>query len=188
MWPVRLTAVASITALALASSAAAQEKVDPKAALPMLLKALAYDTNFDARGWGVMSVLIVSDADHADARTAVLDAVKDAEVKVKNRGVKFATAEIKDEASLQAEIDRTKCGVVVIAPGTSAAVVKAVSEVMQDNQIYAIGLDAATVEHFIPLGAESNGGKLRIVVNDKAAAAVGARFESSMLRLARVVQ
>jgi hypothetical protein len=180
--------LAVVAAIALATSALAQEKVDPKAAVPMLLKALAYDTNFDSRGWGQMSVLIVSDADHNDARSAVLDAVKGLDVKVKNRPVRFASAEVKDETTLQGEIDKSKAGVVLIAPGTGPVVVKAVSEVMQDNQIYAVGLDASTVEHFIPLAAEVNGGRLRLVVNDKAATAVGARFESAMLRLARVVQ
>jgi hypothetical protein len=179
---------ALLIGLLAASAASADDKVDAKAAVPMLLKALAYDTNFDARGWGVMSVLIVSDPDHGDARSAVLDAVKDADVKVKNRAVKFATAEVKDEASLQAAIDRTKCGVVVLTPGTTADVVKAVSEIVQDNQIYAIALDGPTVEKFIPLGAESVSGKLRIVVNEKAAAAVGAKFEPSMLKVARVIQ
>ena len=178
----------ALICLLLAGPALADDKVDPKAALPMLLKALAYDANFDARGWGQMSVLIVSDPDHGDSRGQVLDAVKDAEVKVKNRAVKFASAEIKDEASLQAAIDKSKCGVVVIAPGTTPEVVKAVSEVIQDNQIYGVALDGPTVERFIPIGAESNGGKLRIVVNEKAASAVGARFESSMLKLARVIQ
>ncbi len=171
-----------------AGLAHAEDKVDAKAAVPMLLKALAYDTNFDARGWGVMSVLIVSDPEHSDARTGVLDSVKDADVKVKNRAVKFAASDVKDEATLQAAIDRTKCGVVVITPGTSAEVVKAVSEIVQDNQIYAIALDGPTVDKFIPLGAESVGGKLRIVVNEKAAAAVGAKFEPSMLKVARVIQ
>jgi hypothetical protein len=177
-----------LISLLVASSAYADDKVDPKAAIPMLLKALAYDTNFDARGWGVMSVLIVSDPEHGDVRSSVLDSVKDGDVKVKNRAVKFASAEVRDEASLQAAIDKTKCGVVVLTPGTSAEVVKAVSEIVQDNQIYAIALDGPTVEKFIPLGAESVGGKLRIVVNEKAAAAVGARFEPSMLKVARVIQ
>ncbi len=182
----RIAAVA--LGLSLVSTSALAQEVDAKAAVPMLLKALAYDTNFDARGWGQLSVLIVSDPEHSQARGVVLDAVKGSDVKVKNRAVKFAAAEVKDEASLQAEIDKTKCGVVLIAPGTSAAVVKAVSEVIQDNQIYALGLDGPTVEAFIPLGAESAGGKLRLVVNEKAATAVGARFESSMLKLARVIQ
>lgn len=177
-----------IIGLLLAGSAHAEDKVDAKAAVPMLLKALAYDTNFDARGWGQMSVLIISDAEHASDRGSVLDAVKDADVKVRNRAVRYAAAEVKDEPSLQAAIDKVKCGVVVITPGTSDAVVKAVSEIVQDNQIYAIALDGATVEKFIPLGAESVGGKLRIVVNEKAAAAVGAKFEPSMLKVARVIQ
>ena len=73
-------------------------------------------------------------------------------------------------------------------PGTAPGGVKTISEVSQDNQIYALALEAAMVEQALPVGVTTSGGKTQIVINEKAAKGVGARFESSVLKLARVIQ
>ena len=172
-----------------ALTAGGDERVDLRPAVTTLLKALAYDTNFDTRGKGPLTVLVLSDPDHADSRTALFGAVKDLNLKIMKRPVKFVTAEVKDEAALQTAIDAQKVQVLLLAPTTSAPVTKAASEAMQDSQIYALALDGPTVENrFIPLGVESVGDKLKLVVNQKACAAVGARFEPAMLKLARVIE
>jgi len=98
------------------------------------------------------------------------------------------SVDLKDEATLQADIDRAKAAAVLAAPGTSPAGVKSISEVAQDNQIYALALEAAMVEQALPVGVTLNAGKPQIVINEKAAKGVGARFESSVLKLARVIQ
>lgn len=156
--------------------------------VPLVLKVLGYDANFETRGVGEFVVLVGSDAKRSGDRKALMESLKTApELKVKGRLVKFATAELADEASVQHEIDRTKASAVLVLPGSSDAVVKAISEVIQDNQIYGLGLDAESVQHALPVGVTLNDGRPQIVINEKAAKAVGARFESSVLRLAKVI-
>jgi hypothetical protein len=173
--------------LALCGVAARADEGDLKTAMPVLLKVLTYDVNFDARGVGDFVILVVGD--NAAKRGALIKDLENVSVtKVKNRAVKYVPIELKDEGALQAEIDRSKASAVLAVPGTSPAGVKTISEVSQDNQIYALALEAAMVEQALPVGVTVTGGKTQIVINEKAARSVGARFETSVLKLARVIQ
>ncbi len=184
--------IALATALSLfaASSASAADFADEvKTSMPMLLKVLTYDLNFDARGLGDFTVLVVSEAGQTEKRNTVLEGLKEMPAqKVKTRPLKYAVTEFKDEASLQAEIDKTHASALLVVPGASAAMVKHVWEVAQDNQTYALALEASMVEAALPVGVQINGGKPQIVINEKAAKSVGAKFESAVLKLARVIQ
>jgi hypothetical protein len=162
---------------------------DVKTSMPMLLKVLTYDLNFDARGLGDFTVLIVSEAGQGDKRNTVLEGLKEMPTqKVKTRNLKYVVTEFKDEPALQAEIDKTKASALLVVPGASAATVKHVWEVAQDNQTYALALESSMVELALPVGVQVNGGKPQIVINEKAAKSVGAKFESAVLKLARVIQ
>ncbi len=177
-----------VFALAVAGGSARAE-VDVKAAMPVLLKVLTYDANFDSRGAGPFNVLIVSDAAQSRARDALLESLKTITVtKVKNRQVTFAGTEFKDEGALQGEIDRSKASALLLMPGVPLATVKAVWDVAQDNQLYALGLEATMVEQMLPVGVTMAGDKPQIIINEKSAKAVGVRFETAVLRLARVIQ
>lgn len=173
----------------LLSSAAWAASVDVKAAMPVLLKVLTYDTNFDSRGAGDFVVLVVSDPGEAGARGQLVNELKDVSVtKVKNRTVKYVSVDFKDEASLQAEIDKNRASALLAIPGTPSSAIKAMWEVAQDNQVYALALEASMVEQFFPVGVSMAGDKPQIVINEKSSKAVGVRFETSVLRLARVIQ
>jgi hypothetical protein len=173
----------------LATGASAADDVDIKAAMPVLLKVLTYDVNFDARGVGDFVILVAGDADKADKRKALMKDLEGvAGSKVKTRVVRFVSVDLKDEPTLQADIDRSKASAVLAAPGTGPAGVKTISEVSQDNQIYALALEVSMVEQALPLGVAMNGGRPQIVINEKAARGVGARFETTVLKLARVIQ
>jgi hypothetical protein len=173
----------------IAAGAASAEEPDVKSAMPVLLKVLTYDVNFDARGAGDFIILVASDTGMADKRKALLKDLEGVSVtKVKSRNVKYVGIDLKDEASLQADIDRTKASAVLAVPGTSSAAVKTISEVTQDNQLYGLALEAAMVEQALPVGVTMAGGKPQIIINEKAARGVGVRFETSVLKLARVIQ
>lgn len=157
--------------------------------MPMLLKVLTYDVNFDARGLGDFTVLVVGDANQGEKRDLLLLALKDLpSQKVKSRTLKYAVAEFKDEASLQGEIDRSKASALLIIPGASAATVKHVWEVAQDNQTYVLALEASMIEAGLPVGVQVKDGKPQILINEKGAKSVGAKFETAILKLARVIQ
>ena len=162
---------------------------DVKTSMPMLLKVLTYDLNFDARGLGDFTVLVVSDPNQIEKRNTVIEGLKAMpNQKVKTRPLKYAVTEFKDEATLQAELERTHASALLVVPGASTASVKHIWEVAQDNQTYALALDAAMVELALPVGVQINSGKPQIVINEKAAKSVGAKFESAVLKLARVIQ
>jgi len=176
-------------ALCMVASVASAEEPDVKAVMPVLLKVLTYDVNFDARGAGDFIILVASDPASAEKRKALLKDLETITVtKVKNRNVKYVGVELKDEATLQADIDKAKASAVLAMPGTPPPLVKTVSEVTQDNQIYALALEPAMVEQALPVGVSMTGGKPQIIINEKAARGVGARFETSVLKLARVIQ
>ena len=78
---------------------------DAKIAMPMLLKALTYDVNFDARGLGDFTVLVVGDPSQPEKRDLLMGALKDlSSQKVKNRPLKYTYTDFKDEI-VGSEID-----------------------------------------------------------------------------------
>jgi hypothetical protein len=176
-------------AICLIASAGAAEEPDVKATMPVLLKVLTYDVNFDSRGSGDFVILVASDTGNTEKRKALLKDLEAVPVtKVKNRTIKYVGIELRDEQSLQADIDKNKASAVLAVPGTPPSFVKTISEVSQDNQLYALALEAAMVEQALPVGVTMAGGKPQIIINERASKGVGARFETSVLKLARVIQ
>lgn len=160
-----------------------------KTGVPMLLKVLSYDQNFESRGVGSFVIVVASEPAQAEARARLLDALNDSGVAdVKKRPIKYVAADYKDDGQFQQVIDRSRPGAVLVVPGASEATVKSLWELAQDNQLYALALEAATVELCFPIGVSLAGEKPQIVINEKSAKAVGVRFETSVLRLARVIQ
>lgn len=184
----RLRGLFSTLLLSSATALAAGADVDLKAALPVLLKVLTYDVNFDARGAGPFVVLVVSEPNQSAARSALIGNLKEVTVtEVKKRPLKYVAVDFRDEAQLQGEVDKNKASALLVVPGASAAVVKSMWDVAQDNQLYALALDAETMKSF-PIGVTMSGDKPQILINEKSSKAVGARFETVVLRLARVIQ
>ncbi len=169
-------------------ASAALADVDARAAVPVLLKTLSYDTNFDARGAGEFTVLVLAPASLSKERERLMTQLKDAGLKLKSRPVKFVSADWKDEATLQSDIDRNKAAALLPIPELPMPMVRALWEVAQDNQLYAVALTEQMVEQVLPVGVTQAGERLQIVINEKASTAVGARFETAVLRTARVLK
>jgi hypothetical protein len=177
-----------LLAIALVSSAPRAE-VDVKAALPVLLKVLTYDLNFDARGAGPFVVLVTAESSQVSARNSLMATLKELAVtEVKKRPLKFVPVEYSGEEQLQGEIDKHKASALLVVPGTSTAALKSMWDVAQDNQLYALGLDAESVQSFFPVGVTMAGDKPQILINEKSSKAVGVRFETVVLRMAKVIQ
>ncbi|PZR13954.1 MAG: hypothetical protein DI536_11550 [Archangium gephyra] len=171
------------------TSLAAGGSVDLQAALPVLLKVLTYDVNFDARGAGPFVVLVVSEPGQSAARSALVGDLKEAAVtEIKKRPLKYVPVDFRDEGQLQVHIDKNKASALLLVPGAPHNVVKALWDAAQDNQLYALALDAETVQTSFPVGVTMVGDKPQIVINEKSSKAVGARFETVVLRLAKVIQ
>lgn len=182
-------AAALIVALSSAPAVAGELSDDVQASMPLLLKVLTYDVNFDARGLGDFTVLVIGDPTAPEKREATFKALKDLPAqKVKTRPLKFATTEFKDESALQAEIDKTRASALLVVTGVPMPVVKHVWEVAQDNQTYVLAFDTAMIEFGLPVGVQTGAGKPQILINEKGAKSVGAKFETTILKLARVIQ
>ena len=185
----RRVCTALCVSLLLAGARVSAAELDIKAAVPVLLKVLTYDVNFDSRGVGDFVILVAGDSDKAERRKALLKELEGLpSPRVKSRPVRFVGVDVKDETALQAEVDKARASAVLAVPGTSAAGVKTISEVSQDNQIYALALEVAMVEDALAIGVTMNGSKAQIVINERASRGVGARFETSVLKLARIIQ
>lgn len=173
----------------LVGAAPAFAQVEVKVVMPLLLKMLTYDLNFDARGVGPFVVLVVGTPGQANQRQALVAELSQLPAhKVKKRPVSYVGVDFVSEGQLQAEIDRLRPAAILAAPGLPLPIVKEVWEVTQDNQLYGLALEASLVEAVLPFGVALNGDKPQVVINEKASKAVGVRFEASMLKLARVIQ
>jgi len=180
---------AAVLTCALLAAGWARADIDFGTALPALIKILAYDVNFDARGVGPFTVLVVNEPSQAKQRDELVTALKAlAALKIKTRPVAWVSYEYRDEAGLQAEIDRSHAAALLVVPGMTMPVVKSVWDVAQDNQLYALALEAQMVEQLLPVGVTMSGDKPQIIINEKSAKAVGVRFDTAVLRVARVVQ
>jgi len=178
--------VAAIGAAAQAEAPAASLE----SALPLLLKTLSFDRNFAARGAiGPFVILVAAEPEKIATRDALLDTLRKVQdPKAGRRPVTFVGVDFKDEATLDAAVQRHHAAAILATPGMSAAGVKAVSEVSMDNQIYSLGLDATMANQGLAVSVVEHEGHLQPVVNVPAAQAVGAVFELSLLRLARLVK
>ena len=102
--------VRGFLAAVLLTATTASAQVDMKAALPVLLKVLTYDVNFDARGSGPFVLLVVSEPGQVAERAALMANLKDSSVtEVKKRPLKYIAIDFRDEAQLQAR-DRQEQG------------------------------------------------------------------------------
>jgi hypothetical protein len=160
-----------------------------KIAVPILLKVLTYDETFDSRGKGPFVVLVVGESHLAAGREALFQELNALSVtSIRSRPLRFIGFEMKDEKSLAAEVEKSAVDALLALPGISAAGVRAISAVAEQKKRYSLALDAAMVEQAISVGVTTTGGKPQIVINESASRAVGARFEASVLKLARVVK
>jgi hypothetical protein len=164
--------------------------VDTLTALPILLRVLTYDRNFRSRGAGEFVVLVPAEAGKESIRDDVLVVTKTLGLDtIHNRQLKFVASELKDVASLDDAVQKTRAQAILAVSGLSPASVKAISDVAQTNQIYTLALDSKFVETSLALGVEpKEDGKPQIVINLNAAKAVGAVFENSVLKLAKLIQ
>ncbi len=181
-----------VLALCLAASTGPAVADAPRSAeaVPLMLKSLTFDRNFAARGQlGAFVILVPAEAPRESARNALIDSLRRlGELKAGRRPVTLVPVELKDEAALDAAVQQHRAGAILAVPGTTPAGVKAIAEVSMDNQIYSLGLEEGMADQGMALCIAEHDGHLQPVVNVTAAQAVGAVFELSLLKLARLVK
>jgi hypothetical protein len=182
--------VLGLTSVAAAVPTPAQAAgTDPKIAVPILLKVITYDRNFGDRGDGEFVVLVASEPGQQDARQEVLALVRSMRIaSIQNRPIKWVSAEFKDRDQLGDAVAGHKASAILAVPGLSSSGVQQVSAVAKSKQIYTLALDPEMAERALTVGVSAQGGRPQIVINLGASKAINAVFESSVLKLARVVQ
>jgi hypothetical protein len=183
--------LAAIVLAMLTAAPAAAGAVDALHALPILIKVLTYDRNFHSRGSGEFVVLVPAEPSSASARDEIFVVIKTLSLTaIQNRPLKFISVDYKDSTSLDDQVQKTRAQAILAIHGLSPASLKAISDVAQTNQIYTLALDPQTVQSdALALGVEpKEDGKPQVVINLAAAKSVGAVFENSVLKLAKLIQ
>jgi TonB family protein len=181
--------LACVLAGAPAAHAASEGALDPKIALPILLKVLTYDSSFAQRAGKQFVVLIPSTAAQSSSRAEMQERVKGLGLDaIQNRPLVFVGADFTDALSLKARLADAKAGAILALPDSGAAEVAMIAEAAQSAHVYALALDARMVEKGLQLAVAIKDGKPQVVINTQAAVAIGAKFDASILKLARLVR
>jgi hypothetical protein len=179
-----------LTSLVLAIPAAGDvEQLDPKTALSIMLRVLTYDRAFKAPESGFV-VLIPAEP----ALTAALDQVLAASrelnlTSIQGHELKFAGIDLREPTGLAAAVAQRKASAIVAIPGLSPALLAEINKVSLASHLYILALDPAMVEQKQALiSVTPREGRPQIVLNVDAARALGATFDNSVLKVARLVQ
>lgn len=174
--------------LASGSRLEAEERLSPKLAMVLMLKALTYDQNFGSHGSGEFVVLFVHGSGHQRAAEEVLNAVAELKgTRIQGRPLRFIKAELKDASALRALTQEEQVAAVVALPGLPAHAVTSLAEVARAQRIYTLTLEPSFAEKELAVGVISNKGRMQLLINLSAARQVGASFEPTVLQLAKVL-
>jgi TonB family protein len=169
--------------------AEAEPAPEPKAALPMMLRVLTYDSNFGKRGSGDFVILVASESDQAGARGDFLSLARSLKIAgLRDRPLKFVGGDFNDFGSLRSLAQESRANALMALPGLSKAGLRAMVRVAEEQQIYTLALDPGLVVDGLGVGVSSKDGKPQLVINIKATNAVDAHFETAVLKLARLIQ
>ena len=180
--------LALVAAAALAGPALAADEVPPTIQASIFLKVLSYDRNLSTRANGpVRLALVYRNGDAAgEALSAALgtafDDGKVPGVKVKTLALAFTTV-----AKLEADLIREKVTVAYLCDGMSDEV-PAIVKVTQARSISTLGSAESYVKQGVSVAVARRGSRPAIVINLKASRAEGADLDSTVLRLAEIVE
>jgi hypothetical protein len=165
------------------------EQLDPKTALSIMLRVITYDRSFKAPESGFM-VVIPTEPGLASARDQVLAASRELNLtSIQGHELRFAGVDLRDPSGLAAAVAQRKASAIVVIPGTSAPMLAEINRVSQASHLYTLALDPAAVEQKQALlSVAPHEGRPQIVLNVDAARALGATFDNSVLKVARLVQ
>lgn len=171
------------------ATARAQGGVPPKLALQVILKVLTYDRTFPTRGSGEFVVLVPHDASQAGEAAAidgVLGELKDAVLL--GRKLRFAQVEVGPHAPLKDAILREHASAVLLLTGSGELLTGSAVEAARALHLYPLSLAPELVEKAAAVGVANHEGRPQILLNLELAKEIGAEFEPSVLRLAKVVK
>ena len=169
---------------------AEQMPLGAEAQIPLLLKVLTYDRNFEQKAGAELAVGIVHDPSDRDSAKATEEVgstfYKFAGKTVKKLPLKYYTIEFTGPADLERFVKEKRISVLYIAPG-SAKSLAAVLKVSEELKLTTLTGVPEYVRRGVAVGIGVEQDKPQILINLGAARAEGSDFDASLLRIAVVV-
>jgi len=184
----------AIALAVLCASPAAPEGMDQPASVqvPIILKVLTYDRQFEARNREAVVIGIIHDPTDPDSARAMNDvsdtlyAVRDKTVK--RLPIRYFQIEYTGPRDLERFTEQKSISVYYITPGLSAAAVAQILKVSRARAITSITGVPALVESGVSVGIGERRGRPQILINLPASRSEGCDFDASLLRIATVIK
>jgi hypothetical protein len=159
--------------------------------VPALLKVLAFDRNFDKRGWTTLRIGIVfvgSDPASSKARSDILDVFKRSSDKtLRNLPISVAAVEYRSDSQIEDVVKTSQFNVLYIAPGNARNLPKLL-QVSQSQQIITTTGVPDYVQKGVAVGIGVRQDRPEILINLQSSKSAGSEFDASLLRLRGLVR
>ena len=180
-----------VLGLGLLSPARAEEMALPAAdQVPLLLKILTYDRNFEKKAGGELAIGIVYDPADRDSAKATTDLgntlFQSREKTVKQLKIKYYTIEFTNAADLERFVKQKGISVLYIAPGNARNLANIV-QLSQDLHLTTITGVPDYVRRGASVGLALSQDKPQILINLQSTRAEGIQFDASLLKFATIV-
>jgi hypothetical protein len=177
--------------LFLVPARAQQMPLAAEAQIPLLLKVLTYDRNFERKAGKELVLGIVHDPADRDSAKATDEVgttlFKFAGKTVKKLPIKYFTIEFTGAADLERFVKEKGISALYIAPGNTKTLA-AVLKVAQDLDLTTLTGVPDYVRRGVAVGIGVAQDKPQILINLAAARAEGSDFDASLLRIATVLE
>jgi len=189
----RLGLVIPALALVLARPVSAQGMVQPASVqVPIILKVLTYDRQFEARARGAVTIGIIhdpTDPASAQAMSEVSDILYEARDKtVRQLPIRYFQIEYTGAADLARFSEERSISVYYLAPGLSQSAVREILAVSQERSTTTITGVPDYVELGVSVGIGERRNRPQILINLPASRSEGSEFDASLLRIATVLK
>ena len=159
--------------------------------VPLILKVLAFDRNFDKRGWTVLRIGIVfvaSDPASAKVRSDIVEVFHRLSDKtLRNLPIDYTAVEYTSDAQIEGVVKARQFAMLYIAPGNARNLQKLL-QVCQDQHIITTTGVPAYVEKGVAIGIGVRQDRPEIVINLRSMRSAGSEFDASLLQAARVIR
>ena len=131
-------------------------------------------------------VLVPADNERAEARTKLVALATALNLEaISGRPLKFVPVDIHDWRSLRSRAAELKAAAILALPGLPQGAISAIAEAAAALQTYSLALDPGMVEQGLLLGVALRDEHPQVVLNAEVSKALGARFDASVLKIAR---
>ena len=180
-------------AVLFARPVAAQGMVQPASVqVPIILKVLTYDRQFEARTREAVTIGIIHDpTDPVSARATsdVSDVLYEARDKtVKRLPIKYFQIEYTGRADLDRFSEERAISVYYLTPGLSSPAIAQILEVSRARSITSMTGVPELVEAGVSVGIGERRSRPQILINLPASRSEGCEFDASLLRIATVIK